>query len=249
MTPLIGACGSVKAFQADAAADSDTPPADAWQSSCVPVAVITRVEGSSPFYGNDCIHGGWKLQSRNGTTVPATPIPDSQVVVAPVPIALGSNPLDPGSTFAVHVSGSGQGGVGSYAWVAAELNAPSASQVGTVDASQYTGVQFYAIVSSSAGAWLTVANLYTDPLGQRCTSTPGPTRCYDHPNAPLTPSTEWTRYQIPFASLTQFASGNPSPLGDAFPKDAIIYLQWLIGTSDSGSTPAWELWIDDVTFY
>jgi len=67
------------------------------------------------------------------------------------------------------------------------------------------------------GARLTVANLYTDPLGKLCTTTPGqPTSCFDHPGAQLTVTTTWTKYQIPFASLTQIGFGNPSPLGRRF---------------------------------
>jgi hypothetical protein len=102
------------------------------------------------------------------------------VPVAPVPITIGSNPLDPTSTFAVHVSGSGQAntaGQFSYAQLTAWLNTVSETQIGTVDASQYTGVQFYAIVNTGAlGARLTIGNLYTEPSGGMCTTTAGPGR-------------------------------------------------------------------------
>jgi hypothetical protein len=252
VAPWLFACGSVQSKVEPDAPDLDAAaPADAWQPSCAPEPLITRVESASAYYGDSCVHGSWNIQARNGTTVPATPIPDAFVPVVPVSITIGSNPLDPTSTFAVHVSGSGQGTVdqGSYAALIARLNVVSPTEIGTVDASQYTGLQFYAIVDSSAGAWVRIANLYTEPLGQRCTDTPGPTQCYDHPNAELANASTWTKYQIPFASLRQFGGGYPSPVGDAFPRDALIFIQWLIGVPATGTTPPWELWIDDLTFY
>jgi hypothetical protein len=65
----------------------------------------------------------------------------------------------------------------------------------------YTGVQFYAIVNTGeTGARLTVGDLYTDPVGGLCTTTPGqPMSCFDHLGARLTITTTWMKYQIPFA--------------------------------------------------
>ena len=250
LAALLPACGSVKD---PVGADGST--ADAWQRSCAPSApLITRVEGGDPFYGDNCIHGGWYLESFNGVTTPATAgLPGRQTSVAPASITLGSSSLDPTSTFAVHVSGSGQANTGTeyaYAQLTAWLNTVSDTEIGTVDASQYTGIQFYAIINTGVtGARLTVGNLYTDPSGGICTTTSGPKGCYDNPGAELAITTEWTKYQVPFASLTQLGFGNPSPLGDAFPKSAIIHLKWDVGVPMTGPTAPWELWIDDLTFY
>jgi hypothetical protein len=246
---LLAACGSVRDTGPDAGG------ADMWASSCAPPALITTIDGADSKFGNTCVHGQWYLQAFNGTTMPQAPgLPDSTATVVPVAITIGSNPLDPSSTFAVHVTGSGQmnaGGAFSFAQLTASLNAPSPGQLGSVDVSAYTGVQFYAIINTGAtGARLTVGNQYTDPIGQRCSATPGqPTSCFDHPGSQLAITATWTKYQIAFASLSQLGFGNPSPLGADFPRGAITLLKWDIGIPPSGPTAAWELWIDDLTFY
>jgi hypothetical protein len=250
LAALLPACGSVR----DQGDPDAAPAADAWQRSCAPAQLITRVESADPFYGDDCVHGGWSLEALNGVTTPATAGgPDRQASVPPESITLGANPLDPSSTFAVHVSGSGQANTGTeftYAQLAARLNTISETQIGTVDASRFTGIQFYGIINTGTlGARLTVGTLFTDPSGGMCTTTAGPKGCYDNPGAQLAVSTAWTKYQVPFASLTQLGFGNPSPLGADFPRSAILDLKWDIGIPMNGPTPPWELWIDDLTFY
>ena len=94
--------------------------------------------------------------------------------------------------------------------------------------------------------WLEYEDVADDP---ETGDTSGPKGCYDNPGADLAITTEWTKYQVPFASLTQLGFGNPSPLGDTFPKSAIIHLKWDIGIPMTGPTAPWELWIDDLTFY
>jgi len=246
----LAACGSVRSLNSDAGV-----PADAWASSCAPAALLTKVETTDPAFGDACVHGAWFLQAFTGTSVPtASGQPDNTAPVVPTPITIGSDMKDPSSTYAVHVSGAGQENTGTtfgYAQLTASLNALSATQIGTVDVTAYTGVQFYAIVNvGTTGARFTVANLFTDPLGGRCTPTPGQkTTCFDHPGFALAPSTEWTRYQISFADLTQIGFGNPSPLGAMFPKGAITLVKWDIGIPATGATPAWDIWVDDLTFY
>ncbi|HMG57240.1 MAG TPA: hypothetical protein VK601_27260 [Kofleriaceae bacterium] len=251
----LAACGSVRSGTSDAAAPADTGPADAWASSCAPAALLTTVESADPGFGNACVHGAWFLQAFSGTSVPtASGRPDNTAPVVPTAITIGTDPLDQSSTYAVHVSGAGQENTGTmfaYAQLTASLNALTATQIGTVDVTAYTGVQFYAIVNVGAtGARFTVANLFTDPLGGRCTATPGqPNSCFDHPGLALAASTTWTKYQIPFASLTQVGFGNQSPLGAMFPKGAITLVKWDIGIPSTGATSAWDVWVDDLTFY
>lgn len=245
---VCAACGSVSSQSADASID-------AWAASCMPAPLISTIETGDTGFGNACIRGQWYLQAANGTTTPSAPgRPDNTAPVTPIAIPIGTDPLDTSSTFAVHVSGSGQQNVGpafSFAQLTASLNTPSTTQVGSVDVTAYTGIQFYAIVNTGpTGARLTVANLYTEPVGGLCTTTPGqPTSCFDHPGAQLAITTTWTKYQIPFASLTQLGFGNPSPIGAMFPRNAIVLLKWDIGIPPSGPTPSWELWVDDLTFY
>ena len=73
--------------------------------------------------------------------------------------------------------------------------------------------------------------------------------CFDSPGAQLTASTTWTKYQVPFASLVQLGFGNKSPVGSDFPKNKIINFKWDIGIPQTGPTGAWDIWVDDLTFY
>jgi len=74
-------------------------------------------------------------------------------------------------------------------------------------------------------------------------------RSFDHPGAQLTISTTWMKYQIPFDGLAQIGFGNKSPIGTAFPKNAITLLKWDIGIPMTGPTEEWDLMVDDLTFY
>ena len=253
---LLAGCGSVQPLSPDAANPDAGPTPDAWQPSCVvTVPLITTIESDSPLYSNKCLNGSWRIEVLNGTSVPpAADEPGHAATVRPTGIALGFNTEDRQSTFAIHVSGSGQMNSGStftYAQLWAPLNNPGTGMVGTVDASAFTGVQFYAILNTAAtGARFRVANLYTDPVGGMCSpDTTIPTSCYDHPGFQLMPSTTWMRYQVAFKDLTQAGFGNPSPIGDAFPRSAITAIRWDINIPSTGPTAAWELWVDDVTFY
>lgn len=247
----LAACGSVKASDAP---DAAPPAADAWLSTCTASALVTKIEeADSGFGGGGCVQGSWLLEAFNGTTTPATRSGEV-VLVNPAPITIGSNTLDPSSTFAIHVLGSGQENIGTmfaYAQLTATLNAPSATLTGSVDASAFSGIQFYAMgKTGAAGARFTVGNLYTDPIGKMCTVEGGmATSCFDNPGIQIALTATWSRFQIPFANLMQLGFGNPSPVGAAFPKSAITHLKWDIGIPATGPTEAWEIWVDDLTFY
>jgi len=256
----LGACGSVQPQRTpDAAVPADAAdaalPGDVGIHGCAPVALITDVESTDPGYGNACIRGAWRLEALNGTTTPdAVNQPSNAVLVSPVAITSDPNPFNTSSTHAVHVSGEGQHNVGenfAYAELFAALNQPSDTEVGTVDASMYTGIQFYGKLSAgSTGARVTVGNLFTAPAGGMCT--PGganKTDCYDNPGIELVMSTTWKKYEVPFASLTQYGYGYPSPVGPAFPRNAITEVRWDIVVPDTGNTMAWDLWVDDLRFY
>jgi hypothetical protein len=244
------ACGKVQP-----AVPADASMADGGLPGCVPTALITDVEEAQAGYGSACIRGGWTLEALNGTTVPmSVGQPSNTTLVVPTSIVVGSNPLARTSSFAIHVSGSGQRNVSSefsYAQLTASLNRPTDDQVGTVDASAFTGIEFLGKLTAGAtGVRLTVGNLYTDPAGGRCT--PGGSNdvdCYDDPGAGLPLNDTWTRYRIPFTTLTQDGFGLPSPLGAAFPKEAITHIKWDLGIPETGETAPWELWVDELRFY
>ena len=251
----LAACGSVQAQNPADAGPSDAATVDAWASNCAPPMEITTVEVSGSSFSNACVHGQWYLQALNGTTSPSAPDqPDHRVEVRPTSIPIGTNSQHSSSTFAIHVTGADQANSGttfSFAQLNASLNAPSPTQVGTVDASAYTGIQFDAIISTAGtGARLTVANLYTDPVGGMCTTTAGQSNsCFDHPGIQLAIHTMWSTYQVPFASLVQLGFGNHSPTGAAFPSNAITLMKWDIGIPSSGATMPWDIWVDNLQFY
>jgi hypothetical protein len=254
----LAGCGSVSsttgsdAGPSDSTADAATVPL----RSCAPAPLITNVESAEPSYGSTCVHGVWTLEALNGITMPvAVGQPANRVAVIPEAITAGFNTLDTASRFAIHVSGSGQenpAGASTFAQLNAPLNALSDTDIGTVDASAYTGIQFFAMLTAgSSGARLTVGNLFTDPAGKQCAvGVTDKTGCFDNPGAHLIISGKtWMKYQVPFASLVQIGFGNPSPTGVNFPKQAITHLKWDIGIPPTGATEAWDLWVDDVTFY
>jgi hypothetical protein len=254
----LAACGSVTERPLPDAQPDAQP--DAWPMTCATPPDITAIESSASGYGNACIHGSWQLQSPNGVTVPSTEGAANRTTPV-VPTAIGvtqhPNTLDPSSKYAMYVSGVGQkndpAGVGfSYAQLSAALNTLSSTQIGSVDASRFVGIEFDAIIIAPSGARVSIANKYTDPSGQLCD--PQPERpmksCFDNPNKVLEPSTAWTRYQIAFSELTQLGFGLPSPVGDQFPSNEIINVRWDIDIpADNTEAPAWELWIDNLKFY
>ena len=168
-------------------------------------------------------------------------------------ITLGSNPLDPTSTFAVRVSGSGQANTGtefSYAQLTGWLNAISDTQIGTVDASQYTGIQFYAIINTGAtGARLMVGTLYTDLSGGMCTITPGGEGLLRPPGRAARDHDRVDEVPGPVRQPDADRVRKPEPAGRRFPKREILHLKRDLGIPMNGPIAPWELWIDDLTFY
>lgn len=229
---------------------------DSGLPSCKPAGSITTVESANAGYGDGCIRGGWTLEAFNGTTVPAAPgKPANTALVSPTRLGTEVNEINSASTYAVHVSGSDQSNTdaqATYAQLTATLNRGSDTDIGMVDASAFSGIRFSAKLSTGVdGLRLTVGNLYSDPAGGMCT--PGGTRstdCYDNPGFQLTPHDgTWERYEVRFDQLTQLGFGLPSPTGPNFPKNAITHIKWDIGIPETGATPAWELWVDDLTFF
>lgn len=244
------------AVDAPPAVDARVPVVDAGLRSCAAPASITRVESAETGYGGSCIHGSWTLEALNGTTSPvAVGLPGNTAAVVPTALTMGQNTVDSTSTFAVHVTGSGQQNTAtgsSFAQLNAALNTISPTEFGVVDASAFTGIEFDAVVMTGpAGVRLTVADLYTDPIGGQCSSTPTTDKsgCFDHPGAHLDISAAWKHYQVAFVDLTQLGFGLPSPVGASFPKNAIVRIKWDLGIPPSDPTPAWELWVDNLAFY
>lgn len=141
------------------------------------------VETADASFTNGCIHGHWFLQVPNGMTTPGAPDVPKTNTARVSPSSLPSDTLDPSSKYAIHVSGSGQR-AGGYAYLFASLNELSDSETDTVDASAFTGIQFYAIINAPSEVGLTgvrfaIGDLDTDMSYGHCTPTSGPMTCGD----------------------------------------------------------------------
>lgn len=211
--------------------------------NCTPAAAtISDMESGLFYYGTgSCPNGSWYLATAGGGT--STPIMGSITPVAPSPANTG----DAASTKAIHVSGSGQVNTSAtsydaYVSLSASLNQPSQTEAGSVNASAYQGIKFWGIISGTVRLQVSSTATDQDAVPRTCVS------CSDHLGAMLNPSTTWTQYQIPFSSLTQEGFG--SPMVTTLDKTAVMKVLWkVIIPAFPTVTPAWDIWIDDLSFY
>jgi endoglucanase len=134
----------------------------------------------------------------------------------------------PGSKNAMCISGQGFTGWGGGIGVSL-LGEGTARML--YDASAYTGITFWARGSETEFRAMLV-DKYSDPAAALCTS------CYDHFQAPFTPSAEWQQYTFSWKALKQLGFGEMQPNVCASGLYAIQF-QW------SGSAP-FELCLDDI---
>jgi hypothetical protein len=208
---------------------------------CTPTCPnISDLEMGFYYFGNGCPKGAWTLSTGGGGTT--TPPVGSVTPVAVTDLA--------GSTKAIHVSGSGQantaGMYDAYVSLSASLNSPSSTMTGAVNASTYTGVKFMGKISGSVE--LHVPNVNTNSAGGKCTAA-GTTQCSDDGKVALTPSTTWTQYMIPFASLMSSVPPFGNPAGTPFPAGQIYSIEWHVPIPATGPTAAWDIWVDNLAFY
>lgn len=135
----------------------------------------------------------------------------------------------PGSQKAMCISGEGFTGWGGG--MGLSLVGEGTSRM-LYDASAYTGITFWARGSGTFRAML--VDKYSDPAASLCTS------CYDHFQAPFTPSSEWKQYTFSWKDLKQLGFGEMKPNVCAAGLFALQF-QW------SGSQ-AFELCLDDIAF-
>jgi len=112
------------------------------------------------------------------------------------------------------------------------------------NASKYTGISFWAKVDAGASTKIRVAfpDKDTHPDGVLCTQNPstGPTACFDHYGSALSLTTEWQKYRVSFADLTQDGWGRP---GKAFDPSTLYQVMFQIPVGAN-----FGIWIDDVAF-
>lgn len=116
---------------------------------------------------------------------------------------------------------------------------------GPLDASGYTGVEFW--VLGSGHVRFVVATVATTPTSNFGSCQSG---CYDSHGALVSLTPEWSLVRLPFSVLTQEGWGTPVP----FDASQILTLQWspkAQGAAPGSWTPAscFDFWIDDVSFY
>jgi endoglucanase len=141
-----------------------------------------------------------------------------------------------GSKFAPRMNGQiSKEGDPLYAGVGFSLTDPK----GPYDATQYTGISFWAKVGpgSTKNVRLKVPDVNTDPQGKVCKE------CFNDFGADLTLTEQWKKYTIPFAAMKQMDGwGDPNP--PTIDKSKLFGVQWQV--NDRGAT--YDVWIDDVRF-
>jgi endoglucanase len=108
---------------------------------------------------------------------------------------------------------------------------------GPYDATNYTGISFYAKVGSKSTRTvrLKLPDVNTDPDGRVCKE------CFNDFGADLTLTDEWKKYTIPFAAMKQMKDwGDPNP--PAVNRAMVFGVQWQF--NDTGVD--YDLWIDSV---
>jgi len=222
--------------------------------SCTPTAALISNMEDGNFYYNDlgCPDGSWYLATAGGGTATANPgftAPSGSVT----PVAISpANAMNSASTKGIHVSGSGQkdslGTTGmnnydAYVSLSVSLNQPSSTQAGYVIASSYQGVQFWGMVTGPVRVQVSTTATDQDAVPKTCT------KCSDHFGATLPASTSWMLYKIPFSSLTQEGFGDPVTFSSA----SVMKVLWKVlipGTATTNpAVGAWDIWVDDLSFY
>lgn len=110
---------------------------------------------------------------------------------------------------------------------------------GPYDASNYTGISFYAKAgtNSAKAVRLKVPDVNTDPDGHVCKE------CFNDFGADLTLTDQWKKYTISFASMKQMKDwGDPNPA--AINKSKLYGMQLQVNQEGAD----YDIWIDDVRF-
>ncbi len=139
--------------------------------------------------------------------------------------------------YAVYVYGQTSTDPGAGAQVGFSLGSP-------YNASAYTGLSFWAKIDANTGTPLRVTfpDGDTDPRGAVCqTNTTDPTlTCWDDWGLRLSLTATWTKYTVPFSSLTQDTWGYQA---QQFDPKTLYSVQFEIGDTDT-----FGIWIDSVAF-
>jgi len=140
-----------------------------------------------------------------------------------------------GSAHAAHMTGKVGSGTNPYVGMGFNFVDPK----GAYDASAYKGISFWAKVGpgSIAHVRVKVPDINTDDAGKVCTA------CFNDFGADLELTPTWTKYTLPFSSLTQMAGwGAPRP--GAITATKLFGVQWQVNTPGA----SYDVWVDDIEF-
>lgn len=156
--------------------------------------------------------------------------PEGSTIEPQSPFKMGA-PGRAGSPHAAHMHGvTASSGPSIYAGMAFALTDPRSAY----DASRFVGVTFWA--KGPAHVRFEIPDAYTAPEGGHCQD------CYNDFGIELAFTSEWQRYTLPFAWLSQRQGwGDPRP---EIASNALYALEWQFGTPGR----SFDVWIDDVEF-
>lgn len=184
---------------------------------------VTLPDGSSTIHGDWYLYFDPQAEPKAVITAPPNGNPDkpNPALYQRLPEARGD------SHVGVHFAGKG------FRVAGAEIGIEGAAW----DASAFKGMTFWAQTSTPECKYiLAIDDKNTEPQAGVCTV------CLDPPARPLTLSSNWTQYTIPFDSLHQQGYGMP-------PETALYTkaLYVIIFHVDPGC--AFDLWLDDISLY
>lgn len=177
--------------------------------------------------------GAW--YTYNDQTAAATQIPKQGD-----PFAMTAGGRD-GSGYAANTHGSGftVWGAGYGFNLKDPGDGDGGSAKSTYDGSAYTGISFWAKAGpgSDKGMRVNVSNKDTDPTGAICAPMD---KCSDHFGSPVTLTTEWAKYTLPFAKMAQSGWGQSVAKFDV---STLYAVQFQVGKNAT-----FDVSIDEVAF-
>ncbi|MGA3124187.1 MAG: hypothetical protein ABSF69_25795 [Polyangiaceae bacterium] len=223
------ACSHNEPGAATAAAGGPSPgPSSVSEKECTGDYVIDDIaDANNQILVQAGRKGYWyTFVDKVGTTI--TPPAGHKFIQSPG----GAN----GLAFAAHMMGKvSSSGDPQYAGMGFSFTNPK----GPYDATQYTGVAFYAKVGpgSQKAVRLKVPDVNTDPDGKVCTE------CFNDFGADLDLTEQWKKYVIPFAQMSQM-EGWGAPQKDHIDKSKLFGMQWQVNKPGA----SYDIWVSNVQF-
>jgi endoglucanase len=221
---VLGAAGCIPdAPPMSGAAAANTPEGKA----CPPDGVI-----------DDCEDGNNQVAPNKGRTGYWYTFAD-KVGSATTPAAGGTFTMSRGGANGTAQAARVTGKVGSGQVVYAGMGFNFVDPKGPYGATAYKGISFWAKVGEGSvkNVRLKVPDGDTDPDGKVCSE------CFNDFGTDLELTTTWTKYTVPFASMSQLAGwGSPHP--GAIDAAKLFGVQWQVNTP--GAT--YDVWVDDIAF-